>query len=72
MFCLEERAMEGSAVVAVRRLGVEHDFECSRLEQALLARAYQQVVPSIRRRIGGREIETRASATRTYTLAKGG
>jgi hypothetical protein len=64
--------MEGSAAVSVRRLSVKHGFECSRLEQALLARAYQQVVPSIRRRIGGREAETRNSATRTYPLAKGG
>jgi len=64
--------MEGSTAVVVRRLSVEHGFECSRLEQALLARAYQQVVPSIRRRIGGREAETRNSATRTYALAKGG
>ena len=64
--------MEGSTAVAVRRLSVEHHFECSRLEQALLARAYQQVVPSVRRRIDSRETETRRSATRTYTLAKGG
>lgn len=64
--------MEGSTAVAVRRLSVEHGFECSRLEQALLARAYQQVVPSIRRRIGGREAETRNSATWMYPLAKGG
>lgn len=64
--------MEGSTAVAVRRLRVEHGFECSRIEQALLARAYQQAVPSIRRRLGGREAETRNSATRTYPLAKGG
>jgi hypothetical protein len=64
--------MEGSTAVAVRRLGVEHDFECSRLEQALLARAYQRVVPRVRRRVGGRDTETRNSATRTYTPAKGG
>lgn len=64
--------MEGSTAVAVRRLSVEHGFECSRLEQALLARAYQQVVPSVQRRTGGRESETRYSATRRYTLAKGG
>jgi len=67
--------MEGSTAVAVRRLGVEHDFECSRLEQALLARAYQQLVPIIRRRISGRNTEIRNSAMRTcttYTVAKGG
>jgi len=64
--------MEGSAAVAVRRLRVEHGFECSRIEQALLARAYQQAVPSVRRQLGGREAETRNSITRTYPLAKGG
>jgi hypothetical protein len=64
--------MEGSTAVAVPRLSVEHGFECSRLEQALLARAYQQIVPNVRRRIGGREAATRNSATRMYPLAKGG
>ena len=64
--------MEGYTAVAVRRLSVEHGFECSRLEQALLARAYQQVVPSVRRRTGVRETETRNSATWMYPLAKGG
>jgi hypothetical protein len=64
--------MDGSTAVAVRKLSVEHGFECSRLEQALLARAYQQVVPNDWWRIGGREAETRNSATRMYPLAKGG
>lgn len=64
--------MEGSTAFAVPRLSVEHGFECSRLEQALLARAYQQVVPNVRRRIVGRETEVRNSATWMYTLAKGG
>jgi hypothetical protein len=72
MFCFEESAMEGSTAAAVRKLGVEHDFECSRLEQALLARAYERIVPSVRRRIAGEEIETRSSATRKHTLAQGG
>jgi hypothetical protein len=64
--------MEGSTSLAVPRLSVKHGFECSRLEQALLARAYQQVVPSIRRWINGWEAETRNSAARMYPLAKGG
>lgn len=64
--------MDDSTAVVVRRLRVEQGFECSRLEQALLARAYQQVVPSVRWRIGSREAETRNSATWMYTLAKGG
>lgn len=64
--------MEDSTAVAVRRLRVEHGFECSRLEQALLARAYQQVVLRVRWRISNRDVESRNSATRMYTLAKGG
>ena len=68
--------MEGFRGAAVRNLDVEHDFECSRLEQALLAQAYQKVVPEVRRRIGGREIKTHTSpldpAARMHTLARGG
>lgn len=68
--------MEGSRAAAVRNLEVEHDFECSRLEQALLAQAYQKVVPELRRRIGVRETKTYASpldpAARMHTLARGG
>ena len=67
--------MEGSRAAAVREMVVEHGFECSRLEQVLLARAYQRIVPGIRRRIGVRETATHASprnrAARMYTLAKG-
>ena len=37
--------MEGSRAAAVRKMVVEHGFECSRLEQALLAQAYQKIVP---------------------------
>ena len=68
--------MEGSRAAAVRIKVVEHGFECSRLEQALLAQAYRKIVPGVRRRIGGRETATHASprnpAARMYTLAKGG
>ena len=67
--------MEGSAAAAVQYLGVEHGFECSRLEQALLAQAYQKIVPGVRRRIGVRETEMHASPRnptgRMHTLAKG-
>ncbi len=52
--------MEGSQAAAVRRLGVGHRFECSRLEQALLAQAYQRVVPGVRRRVGPPATETQA------------
>jgi len=68
--------MEGSRAAAVPRMAVEHLFECSRLEQALLAQAYQKIVPGVRRRIGVRETETqtqpRNPAARRHTLAKGG
>lgn len=68
--------MEGSKAAAVRRMAIEHRFECSRLEQALLAQAYQKIVPDVRRRIGVRETGTHASpskpAARMHTLAKGG
>ncbi len=50
--------MEGFTVAAERNLTVEHGFECSRLEQALLAQAYQKVVPGVRRRVGPRATET--------------
>jgi hypothetical protein len=68
--------MEGSKAAAVRKLVVEHDFECSRLEQALLAQAYGRIVPGIRRRVGIRATAVQASprcpAARMDTLAKGG
>jgi hypothetical protein len=53
--------MEGSTAAVVRRLGVEQRFECSRLEKALLAQAYQRIVPGVRQRIGPREAETHAA-----------
>lgn len=68
--------MEGPRTAEVRKVAVEHRFECSRLEQALLAQAYRKVVPDIRQRIGLRETGTHASprnpAARRHTLAKGG
>ena len=61
--------MEGSAAAAVRRMGVEHSFECSRLEQALLAEAYQRIVPGIRRRTGKRDarIAPQPDSTQAHT-----
>ena len=68
--------MEGSRAAAVRKMAVEHGFECSRLEQALLAEAYERIVPGVQRRIAIRETATHASprnpAARMHTLAKGG
>ncbi len=68
--------MEGSTAVRLRKLGIEHGFECSRLEQALLAQAYGKIVPVVRRRVGVRETKTHVSplnpAVRMHTLAKGG
>jgi hypothetical protein len=68
--------MEGSTATAVRNFNVEHDFECSRLEQALLAHAYLRVVPEVRRRIGVRETKTPTSPLNPvagmHTMARGG
>ena len=70
--------MEGSIAGVVRKPAVEHCFECSRLEKALLARAYEEVVPATRRRVGQQvaEMQTRLRrhipAERMHTLAKGG
>jgi hypothetical protein len=68
--------MEGCRAAAVPKMAVEHGFECSRLEQALLAQAYQRIVPGVRRRFGVRETPRHASprnpAAGMHTLAKGG
>jgi len=68
--------MEGSRAAAVRKMVVEHGFECSRLEQALLAQAYQRILPGVRRRMGVRETATHASprcpAAGMHAVAKGG
>ena len=62
--------MEGFTAAAERKLDVEHGFECSRLEIALLAQAYQRVVPGVRRRVGPRPSEAQTppygSAARAY------
>ena len=62
--------MEGFTAAAERKLTVKHGFECSRLEIALLARAYQRIVPGVRRRVGPRatEMQTplRGLDARTY------
>jgi hypothetical protein len=44
--------MEGSTGRQPRVLRVEQGFECSRLDNALLASAYQHVVPSVRCQVG--------------------
>jgi hypothetical protein len=44
--------MDDFTAVARRKLVVERDFECSRLEKTLLEQAYQRIVPTIRRRVG--------------------
>jgi hypothetical protein len=68
--------MEGSRSTAVRTLAVERDFECSRLEKALLAQAYERVVPVVRRRGGQRKPEGQTplprSAERMQQVATGG
>ena len=43
--------MDDFTAVAGRKLVVERDFECSRLEKTLLEQAYQRIVPAIRRRV---------------------
>lgn len=53
--------MEDFRSGAVCNPAVEHRFECSRLEKALLAQAYQRIVPGVRRRIGPRAAETHAA-----------
>jgi hypothetical protein len=40
--------MEGKKSRCRRELKVARDFECSRLEKALLAAAYERVFPSVR------------------------
>ena len=50
--------MEGSTCRQPRILRVQQGFECSRLEHALLASAYEQVVPVVRRRLPARQGDT--------------
>jgi len=70
--------MEGSKADAVRKPAVEHRFECSRLEKALLARAYERLVPRIRRLVCQRGVRTptplrhHGSGARMHLFAKGG
>jgi len=70
--------MEGSTAVAVRKPAVEHRFECSRLEKALLARAYERLVPRIRRVVVSQGAETPTPwqndklEERIHSVAKGG
>jgi hypothetical protein len=45
--------MDGSTCRRPLVLRVERDFECSRLENDLLAAAYEHVVPILRRRLSG-------------------
>jgi hypothetical protein len=70
--------MEGSTAAAVRKPAVEHGFECSRLEKALLARAYERLVPCIRRQVRHQGVRTptplhrHGSGERMHPVAKGG
>jgi len=50
--------MDGFTGRQPRILRVEHGFECSRLENALLASAYQRVVPDVQRRVVEHPTET--------------
>jgi hypothetical protein len=50
--------MEGSTFRQSRILSVQQGFERSRLEHALLASAYEQVVPGIRCRRPARQPDT--------------
>ena len=50
--------MEGSTRRQTRILRVKRGFECSRLEHALLAAAYEQVVRGIRCRLPARQGDT--------------
>jgi hypothetical protein len=70
--------MEGSKAGAVRKPAVEHRFECSRLEKALLARAYERLMPRIRRLVGQQEDRTptplrhHRSGERMHPIVNGG
>jgi hypothetical protein len=45
----------------IRELTIEDSFECSRLEKRLLAQAYEHVVPSLVREVGGPVVEDQHS-----------
>ena len=53
--------MEGSTDRCSLILRVEQGFECSRLENELLASAYERLIPIMRRRLSGLLADSRAS-----------
>ncbi len=53
--------MEGSTDRRPLVLRVEQGFECSRLENELLASAYERLIPILRCRLSGRLVNSRAS-----------
>ena len=68
--------MEGSTDYCPLILRVERGFECSRLENELLASAYERLIPIMRRRLASRLVDSRASlrqhgANHQQPIAKG-
>ena len=68
--------MEGSTDRCPLILRVERAFECSRLENELLASAYERLTPILRRRLSGLLVDPRASlrqhgANHQQPIAKG-
>jgi hypothetical protein len=53
--------MEGSTDRCPLILRVERGFECSRLENELLASAYERVLPIMRRQLSGLQVDSQAS-----------
>ena len=68
--------MEGSTDRCPLILRVEQGFECSRLENELLASAYERLIPIMRRRLSSLLVDSRASlrqhgANHQQPIAKG-
>ena len=68
--------MEGPTDRGPLILRVERGFECSRLENQLLASAYERLIPIMRRRLSSLLIDARASlrphgANHQQPIAKG-
>ena len=53
--------MEGSTDRCPLILRVEQGFECSRLENELLASAYEQLIPIMQRRLSAHLVASRVS-----------
>ena len=68
--------MEGSTDRCPLVLRVKQEFECSRLENELLASAYERLIPIMRRRLSSLLVDSRASllqhcANHQQPIAKG-